>query len=253
MIDCVDGDEALRQSGVGRLAHAVADNPMRKTLRSRLHTSDDGVARRRCDAQRSGIQVTEADVAARALVLAEADPHAMAPAERRAVWPAGCGARVGGELRDLTQHHGPERAPAKKLLESVDQGRAASGGDRAPDAARSAAVERSPGSPTGTLGRRPLCNEEDPRRAVVGRLLDDLARLEAGILEEPSPHGSTEQPSVVTIVSDFDLAVGIAQQEDVVSGHVIAISDRPPERTRRSPVGPSTPPWSVSGSNVSVV
>jgi hypothetical protein len=100
---------------------------MRKTVRSRLHSPDDGVARR---AIRTLTRVrhpglTDADVAAaRELVLAEASRTPWLPPNVQRVarwlwtpeWEA--------ELRDLTQHHGPERAPAKKLLESVDQSRA---------------------------------------------------------------------------------------------------------------------------------
>ena len=127
VIDCLDGVKHCHQSGVGPLAHAVADNPMRKTLRSRLHSPDDGVARR---AIRTLTRVrhpglTDADVAAaRVLVLSEAARTPWLPPNVQRVarwlwtpeWEA--------ELRDLTQHHGPERAPAKKLLESVDQSRA---------------------------------------------------------------------------------------------------------------------------------
>jgi hypothetical protein len=127
VLDCIAGTKHCDQSGLGPLAHAVADNPTRKAARSQLHSADARVARRALRTlsriRRPGL--TEADIAvAREIVLADAVHTAWLPpnVERLARWlwtP-----EWEAELRDLTQHHGPERAPAKKLIESMDHRRA---------------------------------------------------------------------------------------------------------------------------------
>lgn len=127
VLDCVDGTKHCSYSEVAQLAGSVADNRMRKALRSRLHLSDTRVARR---ALRSITKVrhpglTDADVTvARHLVLADATrtPWLSPNVERLARWLWTPDWEA--ELRDLTQHHGPERAPAKKLIESMDRRRA---------------------------------------------------------------------------------------------------------------------------------
>ena len=64
--------------------------------------------------------------AARALLLADAGYTAWLPpnVERLARWL--WSTEWEAELRDLTQHHGPERAPPKKLIEAIDR----AGGER---------------------------------------------------------------------------------------------------------------------------
>ncbi len=127
MIDCVDGTKHCGYSELALLARSVADNPMRKALRSRLHASDIRVARRvlRSITKVRHPGLTDADIAlAQELVLADAarTPWLSPSVERLARWlwtP-----EWEAELRDLTQHHGPERASAKKLVESMDRRRA---------------------------------------------------------------------------------------------------------------------------------
>ena len=127
VIDCVDGTKHGASPQLARLARSVADNPMRKALRSRLHASDTRVARRalRMITRVRHPGLTEADIGvARELVLADATRTPWLPpsVERLARW-LWC-PEWEAELRDLTQHHGPERAPAKKLTEAMDQRRA---------------------------------------------------------------------------------------------------------------------------------
>ena len=127
VLDVVDGDKHCAQQALGQLAHAVADNTTRAALRTRLHAADVRVARRAVRTL-SGVRhpgLTTADLtAARALVLADAGHTTwLSPnVEKLARWlwtP-----EWEAELRALTQHHDPERAAAKKLLESVDRRRA---------------------------------------------------------------------------------------------------------------------------------
>ena len=100
---------------------------MRASLRARLHADDVHVARRAVRTlsriRRPGLTAADA-TAARALVLADAGhaPWLSPNVERLARWL--WSAEWEAELRDLTQHHGPERAPAKKLIESMDRRRA---------------------------------------------------------------------------------------------------------------------------------
>ena len=180
MIDCLDGTKHCNQSGSS--GRSLTPSPTTRCGRrcgSRLHASDNGS---RAGALRTITKVrhpglTEADVAvARELVLADATRTPWLPpsVERLARWlwcPSG--RQSCATSRSIM---GPSVAPAKKLTEASTSRRGELGGDRAPDAARSAAVERSPGSPPSTLGRRPRSDEEDPRGAVFDRLLDDLAR-----------------------------------------------------------------------------
>jgi hypothetical protein len=126
VLDVVDGEKHCAQQAVGQLARAVADNPMRASLRVRLRADDVHVARRAVRTlsriRHPGLTPGEATLA-RDLVLRDAARTAwLEPnVKRLALWlwtP-----EWEAELRDLTQHHGPERAPAKKLLESIDRRR----------------------------------------------------------------------------------------------------------------------------------
>ena len=126
VVSTVDGDRHCPQPGIGKLARAVADNPLRRELRSRLHHHDAAVARRALrmlvNVRKPGL--TAGDLAAaRALVLAEA---------ARGYWLTPTVARLAAymwsreweaELRDLIPHHGPDRAAAKRLIELADQRR----------------------------------------------------------------------------------------------------------------------------------
>jgi hypothetical protein len=126
VLSTVDGDRHCPQPGVGRLARAVADNPLRRELRARLHDSDTAVARRALrvvvNVRRPGL--TAKDIAAaRALVLADASlGYWLSPTTARLavyLWSAEWEA----ELRSVIPYHGPHRAAAKRLLEAVDQRR----------------------------------------------------------------------------------------------------------------------------------
>ncbi len=125
VLSTVDGHGHTPQPGVGRLARAVADNPLRRELRSRLHR-DAAVAKR---ALRTLVNVrhpglTPDDIAAaRELVLNEAARGQwLSPTvERLAIylwsdeWEA--------ELRALLPYHGPDRAAAKRLVGAVERRR----------------------------------------------------------------------------------------------------------------------------------
>ena len=126
VLSSVDGQRHCPQPGLGRLAKAVADNPLRRELRARLHHRDTAVARR---ALRTVVNVrhpglTPDDIAAaRALVLTEA---------ARGQWLSPTIARLAmylwsdnweADLRRLVLYHGPDRAAAKRLLDAVDRRR----------------------------------------------------------------------------------------------------------------------------------
>ena len=129
VLDVVDGKKHCTQQAVGQLARAVADNSMRATLRAKLHADNVHVARR---ALRTLSRVRHPDMsaadetAARALVLSDAAFSAWLPpnVERLARWL--WSTEWEAELRELTVHHGPERAAAKRLIETVDRRRDAS-------------------------------------------------------------------------------------------------------------------------------
>ncbi len=125
VLSSVDGQRHCPHPGLGRLARAVSDNPLRRELRARLH-GDAEVARR---ALRTVVNVrhpglTPDDIeAARALVLTDA---------ARGQWLSPTIARLAiylwsdkweAELRALLPHHGPDRAAAKRLLDEVDRRR----------------------------------------------------------------------------------------------------------------------------------
>ena len=126
VVSTVDGKRHCPQPGIGKLARAVADNPLRRELRARLHHHDAAVARRALrmvvNVRRPGL--TADDLAtARALVLAEA---------ARGYWLTPTVARLAAylwsreweaELRDLLPYHGPDRAAAKRLIESAERRR----------------------------------------------------------------------------------------------------------------------------------
>jgi hypothetical protein len=123
-LSSVEGHRHCPQPGVGRLARAVADNPLRRELRARLHDSDTAVARRALrvvvNVRRPGL-TAEDITAARALVLADAGRgYWLSPTTARLaayLWSAEWEA----ELRSLVPYHGPHRAAAKRLLEAADR------------------------------------------------------------------------------------------------------------------------------------
>ena len=125
VLSSVDGERHTPQPGVGRLARAVADNPLRRELRARLHR-DTAVAKRalRTLANVRHPGLTSDDIAAaRELVLTEAARGQwLSPSvERLAIylwsdeWEA--------ELRALFPYHGPDRAGAKRLVGAVERRR----------------------------------------------------------------------------------------------------------------------------------
>lgn len=126
VLSTVDGQRHCPLRGIGKLARRVADNPLRRELRARLHHRDDAVARR---ALRVVVNVRTPGLsgddiaAARALVLAEA---------ARGRWLSPTVARLAAylwsrewesELRDLLPYHGPDRAAAKRLIELAERRR----------------------------------------------------------------------------------------------------------------------------------
>jgi hypothetical protein len=126
VLDCVDGTRHCASPELAQLAGSVADNPMRRVLRERLHSPDPSVARRALRSlsrvRHPGLTGTDVVVARELVLAAAARTLWLLPSvERLARWlwtP-----EWEAELRDLTQHHGPERAPAKKLIESMDRRR----------------------------------------------------------------------------------------------------------------------------------
>jgi hypothetical protein len=126
VLSTVDGQRHCPHPGVGRLARAVADNSLRRELRARLHHRETTVARRALpmivNVRNPGLSADDI-AAARALVLAAAargqwlSPTVAKLA--RYVWSAEWQA----ELRRLVPYHGPDRAPAKRLLAAADQRR----------------------------------------------------------------------------------------------------------------------------------
>ena len=130
VLSSVDGRHHCPQPGLGRLARAVADNPLRRELRARLHHRDTAVAQR---ALRTVVNVRHPGLtpayiaAARALVLDDA---------ARGQWLSPTVARLAmylwsdtweAELRTLIPYHGPDRAAAKRLLGAVDRRRQRTG------------------------------------------------------------------------------------------------------------------------------
>jgi hypothetical protein len=124
VLSTVDGDRHCPQPGVGRLARAVADNPLRRELRARLHHRDNAVARRALrmvvNVRHPGLTVGDI-AAARALVLADSSRgHWLSPTNRRLavyLWSSEWEA----ELRSLIPYHGPDRVAAKRLIEAANQ------------------------------------------------------------------------------------------------------------------------------------
>ncbi len=147
VVSCVDGERHCSRPGLGRLARSVADNPLRRALRARLHSLDPAVAQRALrlvlDVRKPGL--SEADLgAARRLILDEAgrDRFLRPDVEDRArrLWSPEWHA----ELIELSRHHGPRRtgrAACSRLPTSGWRG------GRAPDVADQRRVKRSPGSP----------------------------------------------------------------------------------------------------------
>jgi hypothetical protein len=125
VVSSVDGLRHCPQPGVGRLAKAVADNPLRRELRARLH-GDNAAAKR---ALRTVVHVrhpgfTRDDIAAaRALVLTDAaSGQWLSPTVERLARYLWSG-RWEAELRALVPYHGPDRAAAKRLLDAADRRR----------------------------------------------------------------------------------------------------------------------------------
>jgi hypothetical protein len=126
VLGTVDGDRHCPHPGVGRLARAVADNPMRRQLRSRLRHPDGAVARRALrmvvNVRHPGLTADEVETA-RALVLADAAlGQWLSPSVARLarfLWSS----KWEAELRALLPHHGPDRAAAKRLVENADRRR----------------------------------------------------------------------------------------------------------------------------------
>jgi hypothetical protein len=126
VLSTVDGQRHCPLPGAGRLARAVADNPLRRVLRARLHDPDTAVARR---ALRMVVNVrnpglTADDItAAQALVLADAARgNWLSPTVAKLAAYMWSGAWE-AELRRLVPYHGPDRAAAKRLLEAADRRR----------------------------------------------------------------------------------------------------------------------------------
>jgi hypothetical protein len=126
LLSTVDGRRHCPHPGAGRLARTVADNTLRRELRSRLHHPDGATARRALqmvvNVRRPGF-APEDIAAAQALVLADA---------ARGTWLSPTVARLARylwsseweeELRRLLPHHGPDRAAAKRLIHFADQRR----------------------------------------------------------------------------------------------------------------------------------
>jgi hypothetical protein len=126
VLSTVEGRRHCPHPGVGRLARAVADNSLRRELRTRLHHVDSAVALR---ALRMIVNVrhpglTPEDIAAaQVLVLTDAG---------RGQWLSPTVARLAvylwsseweAELRSLLPHHGPDRAAAKRLIDLADRRR----------------------------------------------------------------------------------------------------------------------------------
>jgi hypothetical protein len=126
VLTTVDGLRHCPLRGLSRLAGAVADNPLRRELRTRLHHPDAAVARRALrvvvTVRRPGLSPQDIG-AARALVLDEAGRGQwLSPTVTRlaaSLWSREWEA----ELRDLLPYHGPDRAGAKRLIEWTDRRR----------------------------------------------------------------------------------------------------------------------------------
>jgi hypothetical protein len=126
VLSTVDGHRHCPHPGVGRLARAVADNTLRRELRTRLHHHDDLVAWRalRVIANVRHPGLTPDDMAsARSVALTAAG---------RGQWLSPTVARLAtylwssewrAELRSLLPHHGPDRAAAKRLVQEADRRR----------------------------------------------------------------------------------------------------------------------------------
>jgi hypothetical protein len=126
LLSTVDGQRHCPHPGAGRLARTVADNALRRALRSRLHHRDRAIARRALqmivNVRHPGF--TPEDIAAaRALVLAEASRgNWLSPTVARLaiyLWSADWEA----QLRTALPYHGPDRAAAKRLIAAADQRR----------------------------------------------------------------------------------------------------------------------------------
>jgi hypothetical protein len=127
VLTSVDGARHCPHPGLGRLARAVADNPLRRALRERLYARELAV---RCRALRTIVDVrrpglTPDDLAAaREQVLADAGRGTWLSATVRRLaihlwtpeWEA--------DLRALLPRHGPDRKAAKRLVEDAERRRA---------------------------------------------------------------------------------------------------------------------------------
>jgi hypothetical protein len=127
VIAAIDGRLHPGNPGVARIARAVANNALRREVRSRLHHRDPSVAYRALlvvvEIRHPGY--TPEDLArAREIVLHEMSKWAYAPtlSQRAAfrLWSSTWEV----ELRDIAAVHGPDRAAVKNLLRHVDYRRA---------------------------------------------------------------------------------------------------------------------------------
>ncbi len=116
VLDVVDGTKHCGQPELAQLARSVADNPMRKLLRSRLHSPDTRVARRavrtlaRCGIRGWSRQTSPLRARARAR---RCRTYAVAPTKRRAPRALALDSRLGGgAARPTRSTTGPsERRP----------------------------------------------------------------------------------------------------------------------------------------------
>lgn len=122
----VDGPRGIGCRGIAPLAHASADNALRRALRERLHNSDERVSRRALEllTHVRHPQLSTSDLARAHVIALEL--------AGRGEWLGSRAVRIArwlwtpeweAELRELVKHHDPRRAGAKRLLEYVDRRR----------------------------------------------------------------------------------------------------------------------------------
>lgn len=122
---CVDGQLHADLRALARLAGVVADNPLRRDLRARLHAADTVVVS--CAVQLLGRihhpgYSTQDLAAVRTWTLHEVTERGMSNAANRVIrwaWTPAWEA----ELNDIANRHGPHRAAARVLLNHASQRR----------------------------------------------------------------------------------------------------------------------------------
>jgi hypothetical protein len=134
VIDTIDGRLHPGNAGVARIAGAVANNALRREVRSRLHHRDPSVGYRALlvvvEIRHPGY--TPADLTrARELVLHEMSKWAYAPTPTQRAALRLWSSAWETELRDIAAVHGPDRAAVKNLLRHVDHRRASQARRRA--------------------------------------------------------------------------------------------------------------------------